>query len=88
MLSCLTDERARMKLKDMSYMYATDACIFRERITALREQAKSAETDEEVRRLKHRIEELQVLLRQSRELADLTQHYYERSYYRNAKYTL
>lgn len=72
----------------MSYMYAADACIFRERITALREQAKSAETDEEVRRLKHRIEELQVLLRQSRELADLTQHYYERSYYRNAKYTL
>ena len=31
---------------------------------------------------------LQVLLRQSRELAELTQHYYERSYYRNAKYTL
>ena len=72
-----------MTLYQMSFVYREDALRFRMRITALREQAKTA-----ARLLKRRIEELQVLLRQSRELAELTQHYYERSYYRNAKYTL
>ena len=57
------------------------------RITVLREQAKAAEGEDKLR-LKRRILELQQLLRQSRELADLTRHYYERGYYRNEKYTL
>ena len=77
-----------MTLYQMSFVYREDALRFRMRITALREQAKTAATEEEARLLKRRIEELQVLLRQSRERAELTQHYYERSYYRNAKYTL
>ena len=77
-----------MTLYQMSFVYREDALRFRMRISALREQAKTAATEEEARLLKRRIEELQVLLRQSRELAELTQHYYERSYYRNAKYTL
>ena len=55
---------------------------------ALREQAKAAPTKEERERLKRRILELQQLQRQSRELAELTRHYYERGYYRNEKYTL
>ena len=50
-------------------------------------QAKAAEGEDKLR-LKRRILELQQLLRQSRELADLTRHYYERGYYRNEKYTL
>ena len=58
------------------------------RITALREQAKAAPTKEERERLKRRILELQQLQRQSRELAELTRHYYERGYCRNEKYTL
>ena len=67
-----------MTLYQMSFVYREDALRFRMRITALREQAKTAATEEEARLLKRRIEELQVLLRQSRELAELTQHYYER----------
>ena len=47
-----------------------------------------APTKEERERLKRRILELQQLQRQSRELAELTRHYYERGYYRNEKYTL
>ena len=49
---------------------------------------EDAPTKEERERLKRRILELQQLQRQSRELAELTRHYYERGYYRNEKYTL
>lgn len=77
-----------MTLYQMSFVYREDALRFRMRITALREQEKNAGSDEEVRLLRQRIGDLQVLLRQSRELAELTQHYYERSGYHNAKYTV
>ena len=76
-----------MTLYQMSYVYREDALRFRMRITVLREQAKAAEGEDKLR-LKRRILELQQLLRQSRELVDLTRHYYERGYYRNEKYTL
>ena len=76
-----------MTLYQMSYVYREDALRFRMRITVLREQAKAAEGEDKLR-LKRRILELQQLLRQSRELADLTRRYYERGYYRNEKYTL
>ena len=51
-----------MTLYQMSFVYREDALRFRMRITALREQAKTAATEEEARLLKRRIEELQVLL--------------------------
>ena len=76
-----------MTLYQMSYVYREDALRFRMRITVLREQARTAEGEDKLR-MKRRILELQQLLRQSRELADLTRHYYERGYYRNEKYTL
>ena len=76
-----------MTLYQMSYVYREDALRFRMRITVLREQARTAEGEDKLR-LKRRILELQQLLRQSRELADLTRPYYERGYYRNERYTL
>ena len=76
-----------MTLYQMSYVYREDALRFRMRITVLREQARTAEGEDKLR-LKRRILELQQLLRQSRELAALTRHYYERGYYRNERYTL
>ena len=76
-----------MTLYQMSYVYREDALCFRMRITVLREQARTEEGEDKLR-LKRRILELQQLLRQSRELADLTRHYYERGYYRNERYTL
>ena len=77
-----------MTLYQMSFVYREDAVRFRMRITALREQAKEAKTNEEAQRLQRRITDLQALARQSRELAELTQHYYERSYYRDERYTV
>ena len=76
-----------MTLYEMSYVYREDAMRFRLRITVLREQAKAAQGEDKLR-LRQRILELQQLLRQSNELADLTGHYYERGYYRNEKYSL
>ena len=76
-----------MTLYEMSFVYREDAKRFRLRITVLREQAKAAQGEDKLR-LRQRILELQQLLRQSNELADLTGHYYERGYYRNEKYSL
>jgi len=76
-----------MTLYEMSFVYSDDAMRFRVRILELREAAKEAEP-EEAKLLKRRIEELQTLLRQSRELAEMTRRYYERSYHKNEKYTI
>ena len=76
-----------MTLYEMSFVYREDAMRFRLRITVLREQAKAAQGEDKLR-LRQRSLELQQLLRQSNELADLTGHYYERGYYRNEKYSL
>lgn len=46
------------------------------------------EDPEECWRLKRRITDLMPLLQEARDLALLTAHYYDRSYYRNEKYTL
>ena len=76
-----------MTLYQMSFLYREDALRFRMRITVLRERARTADSEERLR-LTRRILELEQLLRQSRELAQLTQHYYERGYHRSEKYTL
>lgn len=77
-----------MKLKDMSYMYEVDACIFRERISELRARMKGTADPVEQAKCKRRIADLQVLVRQSRELAVLTRRYYERGYHKDEGYTL
>ena len=76
-----------MTLYQMSFVYREDALRFRMRITVLRERARTADSEERLR-LTRRILELEQLLRQSRELAELTQHYYERGYYRNESYRI
>ena len=54
-------------------------------LEGLQEQLK----DEEARRLlQRRITELTPLLQETRELAALTAHYYDRSYHRHERYTL
>ena len=77
-----------MTLYQMSFVYREDAVRFRMRITALRQKARSAATNEEAQQIARRIADLQMLERQSRELAELTQHYYERGYYCDERYTL
>lgn len=77
-----------MTLYQMSFVYREDMLRFRMRITALRERSRLTDSPEEAAELQRRIAELQVLLRQSRELSELTRRYYERGYHRDDRYTV
>lgn len=61
-----------MTLYQISFTYRADAAVLRTRISELRAAARAAQDREEPERLKRRIAELQVLRRQSSELAELT----------------
>ena len=77
-----------MTLLELSVHYADSAAAIRRRIQELRAQERITPDPEEARRLRRRMEELQPLLREARELAILTARYYDRSYRRNERYTL
>lgn len=77
-----------MTLKEMSRCYPEAAVPLRQRLKLLRQMLAQANDPEEVWRIKRRIAELTPLLTQMNELAELTEHYYERGYCRNEKYTL
>ena len=77
-----------MTLLEMSVQYKTDADTFARRIKDLRQQALKTD-DPEVRwQLQQRIAALTPLLRQSRALAQITEHYYDRGYTKHAQYHL
>lgn len=77
-----------MTLKEMSKGYREAAVPLRQRLKLLRQMLAATDDPEEIWHLKRRIAELTPLLTQMNELAELTEHYYERGYYRNEKYTL
>ena len=77
-----------MKLAEMSQNYEAAAELLRQRLRLLRQMLSEAEDPEEIWHLKRRLTELTPMLTQMNELAELTARYYERGYYRNAKYTL
>ena len=77
-----------MTLQQISQGYRDAAVPLRQRLRQLRLQLAEAEDPEEIWHLKRRIAELTPILTQMNELAELTEHYYERGYYRNGKYTL
>ena len=54
----------------------------------LRQAARELKDEEDRRLLRRRITELTPLLQETRELAALTAHYYDRSYHRHERYTL
>lgn len=75
-------------LSDLSRDYEYAASLLRVRLHELRIALENASDAQEVFRIKRRIAELAPMLTQMNELAELTAHYYERGYYRNARYTL
>ena len=77
-----------MTLAELSASYESAAVPLRARLRELR-QLLSEETDpEKIWHLQRRIAELTPMLTQMNELAELTEHYYDRGYYRSEKYTL
>ena len=77
-----------MTLAELSKCYEEAAIPLRKRLRELRILLAQAEDPEEIWHIKRRIAELTPMLTQMNELAELTARYYERGYYRSAKYTL
>ena len=77
-----------MTLAEMSKDYEESARLLRQRLRLLRQMAAETDDSEELWHIQRRIAVLTPMLTQMNELAELTAHYYERGYYRNAKYTL
>ena len=76
-----------MTLEELSETYREAAKPLRDRLKQLRMELV-AETNPQIAfRLKTRIAQMSPILTQLNELADLTEHYYDRGYWRNEKYT-
>ena len=83
-----SDMHEQMTLSQIARGYREAAVPLRRRLRELRQQLKTAADPEEIFRLKRRIAELTPMLTECNSLAALFEHYYERGYYRDEKYTL
>lgn len=72
-----------MTLLEMSAVYADSAAALRLRIAELRTAMERLSDPEELRAMRARIAALDPLLREARALAELTAHYYDRSYHKH-----
>ena len=77
-----------MTLRELSMDYRAAAVPLRARLRELRQALAKTQDPEEIWHLKRRIGELTPMLTEMNELAELTERYYERGYYRGTKYTL
>lgn len=75
-------------LQEIARGYREAAVPLRRRLRELRQALKTAQDPEEIFHLKRRIAELTPMLTECNALAALCEHYYERGYYRDEKYTL
>ena len=77
-----------MTLAELSVVYRAHAHALDLRICQLEYLLEQADDPDRRCQLRDRIRMLSAMLREARELAVLTEHYYDRGYRRNAKYTL
>ncbi len=82
------ERKAFLPLRELSRCYRAAAQPLRLRLKELRQALAIAEDPEEIWHIKRRIAELTPMLTQMNELAELTERYYERGYWRDEKYTL
>ena len=77
-----------MTLLEMSVEYRTQASVLRRRITEL--ELQRARTADAAQRLvlEDRIRILETMWREARDLAVVTERYYDRGYWRNVKYAI
>lgn len=74
-------------LSDLSAGYRESAQLLRERLHQLRTELAATTDPEEVWSLKRRIAQLTPMLTEMNTLAELTERYYDRRYYRDARYS-
>ena len=79
---------AGMTLRQIGAEYRVSGDLLRRRLKELRAALKTARDPEQIWQLKRRIAELTPMLTECNALAALCEHYYERGYYRDEKYTL
>ena len=77
-----------MTLFEMSAQYHESAAALRTRIAQLRQVERSEADAEAAAAARRRIGTLLPMLRECRELAGLTAHYYDRNYHKHEDYTL
>lgn len=77
-----------MTLLELSVEYREHARMLDLHICQLEAVLERTRNEKQRLMLEHRIHMLSTMLREARELAVLTERYYERGYRRNAKYTL
>ena len=77
-----------MTLRELSAGYRETGDRLRLRLRELRKKLKQTGDPEERWHIQREIAELTPVLTQMNELAELTERYYERGYWRNEKYTL
>ena len=77
-----------MTLQEVSKGYREAAVPLRRRLSELRKALAETVDPEERFCLKRRIRQMTPILTQMNELAELTERYYERGYWRSEKYTV
>ena len=76
-----------MTLEELSETYREAANPLRERLKQLRMELVTETDPQTAFCLRTRISQMTPILTQLNELAELTEHYYERGYWRSEKYT-
>ena len=77
-----------MSLRDLSPGYRHAAALLKVRLWELRIKIKQQTDPDELCKLKFDYLKCTQMYRECKDLAELTEHYYERSYYRDKHYTL
>ena len=77
-----------MTMRELSVQYRSSAVLLRQRLKELRLQQKQTTDAHALFWIGRRMAVLTQMLQQANELAELTEHYYERGYWRNEKYRL
>ena len=77
-----------MTMQEMSAQYREAAAQLSALLRTLRAELRACRDPDECARLRHRIYVIVKVLTQTRELAEFTERYYERGYWRNEKYTV
>ncbi len=77
-----------MTLQEISHEYRRAQEPIRERLRLLRQQEKTEQDPQKLFWIRRRKQMLSTMLQELRDLAELTERYYERGYYRNEKYRL
>ena len=77
-----------MTLAELSVEYRHHAAVLKNRINDLEQLRRASRSKQERAQLERRIRILSSMYRDARELAALTEHYYDRGYHSNERYKI